>query len=468
MFSIKTKIIFSYTFLFGIILSLFSFIIYQDIQQTQLERLDANLDKYCMAVKEKTNQVAGEQTGENTGNFNNDPSNISSFDFKDIPQSGLHDTHLQIFTIDGKLVVKDSLLSNYYRQSNRKINTLPSTVTEVINGNKFRIYRSPIEIEDDTLYAAEIAASLAPIYESMHRLFALFLLIIPLALVLTGFTAYIISKAAFKPITKMAKTAKLISASNLDKRLELPRANDEVKMLGETLNGMIERIDAAFKSQRQFIANASHEIKTPLTIIYSELQLALRDLKNNESEESIRIALAEIEHLTTLTNSLLTLISLDSVNSQLRIEKFRLDELLIDSIHAMYQTAMQKLVTISLTISGAVELSGDKEKLKRVFENLIDNAIKYSKKNGSLRVELKNVSNGKAEIIFSDAGIGINSNEIDKIFERFYRSDEIKSSHAGSGLGLAIAKEIVGMHHGEIKVRSELGKGTEVTVILPT
>ena len=466
MFSIKTKIIISYTALFGIILVGFSFIVYRDIEQTLLERLDVNIDKYCASIKERINAIIGEQTGENNGEFNNDPSNISYSDFLNIPPMDLRDVHLAVYTIEGEPVVEDSLLAGYVKQGDNNLKELEFLTTK-INGRNYRLLRSPVQIEEDTLYAVEVAASMEPINANLHSMTMLFLMIIPFALIITGVMAYIISVAAFKPITRMAKEASLISGSNLDRKLELPRSHDEIRKLGETLNEMIKRIELAFKSQKQFIANASHEIKTPLTIIQTELELALRNVKDKESLESLRVALSETESLGALTNSLLTLISMDSFKSPLRIEKFRLDELLIDCIYAMKQTASQKSISINFNIEEAVELSGDKEKLKRVFESLIENAVKYTNNNGAVMIELKNIPSDKAEIICSDNGIGIDAAEIDKIFGRFYRSNDVRSGYAGSGLGLAIAKEIIDMHNGEIKVQSELGTGTKVTVILP-
>ncbi|MCL4551576.1 MAG: HAMP domain-containing histidine kinase, partial [Bacteroidetes bacterium] len=437
-----------------------------DIEQTLLERLDANLDKYYAAIKERINAVAGEQNGENAGDFNNNPGNISHSDFRNIPSMDLHDVRLAVYTIEGKSVAEDSLLPGYVKHGDSNLKQSEFLTTK-ISGRKYRLLRSPVQIEEDTLYAVEVAASMEPINASLRSMTTLFLIIIPLALIITGVMAYIISVAAFKPITRMAKEASLISGNNLDKKLELPRSRDEIRILGETLNEMIKRIELAFKSQKQFIANASHEIKTPLTIIQTELELALRNAKDKESSESLRVALSETESLGALTNSLLTLISMDSFKSSLRIEKFRLDELLIDCIYAMKQTASQKSISINFNLAEAVELSGDKEKLKRVFESLIDNAVKYTNYNGAVMIELKSLPPHKTEIIFSDNGLGIDAAEISKIFERFYRSDNVRSGYTGSGLGLAIAKEIIAMHKGEINVQSELGKGTKVTVILP-
>lgn len=466
MFSIKTKIIISYTALFGIILVGFSFIVYRDIEQTLLERLDANLDKYCASIKERINAIIGEQTGENNGEFNNDPSNISYSDFLNIPPMDLRDVRLAVYTIEGEPVVEDSLLAGYVKQGDNNLKELEFLTTK-INGRNYRLLRSPVQIEEDTLYAVEVAASMEPINANLHSMTMLFLMIIPFALIITGVMAYIISVAAFKPITRMAKEASLISGNNLDRKLELPRSHDEIRKLGETLNEMIKRIEAAFKSQKQFIANASHEIKTPLTIIRAELEFALRNLQNKEVKESVRIALEETSSLATLTNSLLLMSSLDSLQFTLHLEKFRLDELLIDCVYAMKQSAAQKPVSINFNIDDAVEFLGDKEKLKRVFENLIDNAVKYSGTNSTVTIELISLAGNTIEIIIQDNGIGIDATEIDKIFERFYRTPEVRSTYSGSGLGLAIAKEIVDLHNGEIKVQSELGKGTKVTVILP-
>ena len=468
MFSIKAKIIFSYTIVFGVLLIIFSYVIYIEIERTSIEKLDFDIKKYSLAVRDEISEVAGEQKGEHIRDFSSIWNNLKSFDFKNISADGLHDVRLQLFTIKGKKIITDSLLKLNNNAGIPKDASLFSKFQTIhISDKSYRIYWSFVDVEDNTPYVLETSASLDFIYSDLHDLQILFLIIIPFVLIITGFTAYVISKAAFKPVIQMAETAKLISAISLDKRLELPKANDEVRLLGETLNEMINRIDNAFKNQKQFIANASHEIKTPLTIIQSELELAERKSKVDEMRDSINIALSEVGGLTKLTNSLLTLARLDSSRVNWELSNIRLDELLTDCVQSINQTALMKNIRINLSINDAIEIKADKEKLKSVFFNLIDNAMKYSNTGAEVSVTLNKIENEKAVVTVEDKGEGISPEELPHIFKRFYRSNEIRAEINGSGLGLTIAKEIIEMHHGTITVESMLGKGTIFKVIFP-
>ncbi|MHB1688076.1 MAG: HAMP domain-containing sensor histidine kinase [Ignavibacteriaceae bacterium] len=456
MFSIKSKIILAYTFIFGLMLTGFSIIIYQSTKQAEFSKLDANLKSYSVSLQTEIEEELGESHSLNL-------KNLSSIRFE-----GLSGVRYQLFNLKGNKVLSDTLLSFLSDSSFKKVKKRSSFFEKVKFENKsYSVLWSSFETEDDSLYFLETAASMNDAYADLDRLFYLFIIIIPIGLILTGFTAYVISKAAFRPIAQMADTAKNISGKNLDKRLDFPKTKDEVRTLGETLNEMIERIDKAFKSQRQFIADASHEIRTPLTIIQTELELAERKLKDDEAKESINIALNEIDGLTKLTNSLLTLARLDSLRVNLELSNVRLDELLTDCVQSINQTALKKKVRINLSITDAVEIKADKEKLKSVFLNLIDNAIKYSNAGAGVSVTLNKIENEKVVVTVEDEGEGISPEELPHIFKRFYRSNEIRAEVSGSGLGLAIAKEIIEMHHGEITVESNLGKGTIFKVIVP-
>jgi len=271
-------------------------------------------------------------------------------------------------------------------------------------------------------------------------------------------------------MSKMVETAKQISARNLDERLVLPRTRDEVRLLGEALNDMVVRIDEAFKSQRQFVAEASHEMRTPLTIIYSELEYARRYIKGPEAAQSIDVSLSEIDRLARMADRLLLLAKLDASQLVLHMQSIRLDELLVESIQLVSVLASKKDIDIVLHIEKAVELQADKERLKAVLLNLLDNAIKYSPPNSKVSVSLSAGSRtpGVVRIVIKDSGPGISQAELPHIFKRFYRVSSARAeSTTRSGLGLAIAKHLVELHGGSISVISKMGEGTSFIVDLP-
>jgi signal transduction histidine kinase len=454
--SIKTKIIFAYTLVFGALLLVFAAIVYQSSKEAAFNKLDANLKSYSISLQ--TEIV--EELNEN-----------NSFDMKElasIQPQGLSNAKYQLLSAEGRIILFDSLISKSFPINSAKGSGEISFYQDInLNSQSYKILVTPFETMEDSLYILETAASANEAYEDLNRLFYLFLLLVPMGLIIAGFAAYLISKAAFKPITRIVNTAKNISAKNLDKRLELPRAKDEVRELAEALNEMIERLDDSFKSQRIFVANASHEIKTPLTVIQIQLDSLKKNLNRNDDLETVEDSIAEIEKLTKLTNSLLILVKLDSAQYKLIYETVRLDELLADCVQMTGKYAQIKNLKINLSISDAIEVTADKEKLRSVFINLLDNAVKYSFKNTEINLNLHELENNNVKITIENCGTGIEPGEIEHIFKRFYRSNEIRADICGSGLGLAIAKEIVELHGGEIKVQSKPGRKTVFIVIIP-
>ena len=455
-FTIKAKIILAYTAVFGLLLVIFSAIIYDSTKEAAYMKLSTNLKSYSISLRTEIEDQL------------EDNSSLNEKKLSSIKAEGLTGEKFELFNKNGKVILEDPFLSKL---------PLPdlSSLTENsfafekkrIHKHKYHILWSKFEAENDSIYILETAALANDVSEELDRMLYLFLMFIPAGLIITGFAAYFISKAAFKPITSMAETAQNISGENLDKRLELPKANDEVRVLAKTLNGMIERIDSSFKSQKRFVANASHEIKTPLTVIQTELEILEKRIKDTESIESIKNALSEIENLTNLTNSLLTVARIDSSQNKLNKDFIRIDELLADCAQAMNQAAVKKDIRINLSIEEAVEINADKEKLKSVFLNLIDNAVKYSAAGSSIKLNLNKIHDNKINVEIIDNGQGIPSAEIPFIFNRFYRSNEIRAEISGSGLGLAIAKEVIELHKGEMKVESNPGIKTVFTVVLP-
>ncbi len=456
MFSIKIKIIFAYTVVFGLLLIIFAAIIYNSTKEAAFLKLNTNLKSYSISLRTEIEDEL------------DDNSILNIRKLSAVRSKHLIGERFQLFNEKGITIIKDSLLSKI------PVPDLSSILSETykynrhrIDHQKYHILWSKFETENDSVYVLEAAASVEDVFDELNRLFYLFIIIIPAGLIVTGFAAYFISKAAFKPVNQMAETARNISGENLDKRLDLPKAKDEVRALGETLNEMIERIDNAFKSQKRFVANASHEIKTPLTVIQTELEILEKKINDVESTESIKNALSEIDNLTKLTNSLLTIVKLDASQTKLNLSQVRIDELLADCAQTMNQAAMKKDIQINLSIDDAIEINADKEKLKSVFINLIDNAVKYSFAGSPISIDLKKNENNKVEIKVENKGHGISQSEIPYIFNRFYRSNEIRADINGSGLGLAIAKEIVELHRGKISVESDEEGKTIFTVILP-
>ncbi|TSA20875.1 hypothetical protein D4R75_06980, partial [bacterium] len=208
-------------------------------------------------------------------------------------------------------------------------------------------------------------------------------------------------------------------------------------------------------------------IRTPLTIIRSELEFAQRNPGKLESEESIRVALGELDRLARLADGLLMLARLDAPGFSLSARLIRLDELLIECVRHMNEPAARKSVTLDIHVDDVVELQADRDWLKSVVLNLLDNAIHYSPDGGIILISLTVHSKDNIHIVVEDSGPGIAPIDLPHIFKRFYRADTERSREGGSGIGLAIADEVVRMHRGEITVESTPGKGARFVVRLP-
>jgi signal transduction histidine kinase len=323
-----------------------------------------------------------------------------------------------------------------------------------------------VQAERGVFYTLQVMASMRDVNADLNRLFTLFLVIMPLAFGLTVFAAHLISRAAFRPVAKMTAIANAISLQNLDHRLDLPKAHDEIHDLAKTLNQMIARLESAHSSQKRFIASASHELRTPLTIIQTELELVQKKLAKHAASDNIKIALAEIDSLSHLTSSLLLLSKLDAVQLELQKESLRLDELLIECVQMMRPTAEKKGLDLNITIKEAIEIDADREILKRVCLNLLDNALKYTPSPGFVAVELE-AARDPVRFSVRDSGTGISSKDLPFVFKRFYRSDDTRSEAPGSGLGLAIVQEVIAMHGGIVSVVSTPGKGSTFIVEFP-
>jgi signal transduction histidine kinase len=454
--TITGKIILAYTIVFGITLAGFAFAIYHSTKTAELEKLDARLDNHAGKLQE---DIEEKEKKEKPLLFEK---------LSRIRTEGLSNLRFRLVDRTGTSILGDSSLIGLSIPPWPTTDHIPPR-REYVTIDR-QVYRSlwlPVEVHDTVVFDVQLVTPMTEMEENLGRLRILFFIVAPAALLLTAFAAFFITRIAFKPISSMVHTTRSITASKLDSRLSVPQTKDEIRELAETLNEMMERIDAAFRTQRQFVADASHEIRTPLTIIRSELEFAERNAGKPEAKKSLHIALEELERLSRLTNGLLLLTRLDSPGFSLKTRPVRLDELLIECVQNLKNAAVQRNVTLELHIDEVVELSADRDRLKGVVLNLLDNALYYSPEGGTVHLSLTISPNDAVRIIVEDSGPGIALNDLPHIFKRFYRADTERSRENGSGLGLAIAEQVVRLHGGNISVESTLGVGSKFTVELP-
>jgi heavy metal sensor kinase len=280
---------------------------------------------------------------------------------------------------------------------------------------------------------------------------------------------YWLSHKALAPVDALARTARTISGHNLSSRLEPLHTGDELQRLSDTLNEMLGRIEAAFRRITEFTADASHELRTPIALIHTEAELALRRSRDEaEYRESLRNILVEAERTAKLLEKLLDLARADSGREALDIRPVDLLVTLRESAAKWRQVAVLRNLQFEEHLAvRRLPVMGDENALRRVIDILLDNALKYAASPGKVTLSAEE-KDGHAAVSVEDTGVGIAPEDQARIFERFYRVDKARSRElGGAGLGLAIAQWIVLHHNGSISVKSEIGKGSLFRVEIP-
>lgn len=296
----------------------------------------------------------------------------------------------------------------------------------------------------------------------------LLLVTIPLIILISAAGGFFLATLSMKPVNDIIKTVNDIKVNNLSRRLPKIEGEDEISRLTITLNEMIARLENSFIQIKQFTSDASHELKTPLTIMRGELEIALtKPLTEHEYMRIIASSLDEVIRLTNVVENLLELSRADAGNIKLNFQEKNLTRLLVDIVEDAYILAEQNKILVNSNIDTDLVFEFDQVKLHQAILNVIDNAIKYTPRYGKIFIELKKRGN-YAYINVADTGIGIPKDKLAHIFDRFYRVDKSRSSEIkGTGLGLSIVHWIIKAHEGEISVNSEINQGTEFSIKLP-
>jgi signal transduction histidine kinase len=324
----------------------------------------------------------------------------------------------------------------------------------------------------DPVGAILVATPLGDVEETLARLRGVLLLAGLAGIALAAALGWRSARTALKPVEEIGETAQQIGATaDLSRRVSSDRT-DELGKLASAFNTMLDRLQAAqaalsqtLETQRRFVDDASHELRTPLTIMRGNLELVARDpsMAKDERDAALRDAIAEAERMTQLVDDLLALARVDAgmAMPEQHVALAPLVRAVGDETHAAGENR-----TVSVTIgSETAGVRGSENLLRRVLENLTDNAVKYTRPDGSISLSL--VEEGDAAILtVADDGVGMSADEVAHVFDRFWRSDDSRE-RVGSGLGLAIARAVVEAHGGSIEVVSEPNAGTTFTVRLP-
>lgn len=318
-------------------------------------------------------------------------------------------------------------------------------------------------------YEIEVAAPMGDYREALDHFESLLLMLSPTLLLLASAGGYWMSRRALKPVDEITRTAQNISHKNISSRLTVPQSRDELQRLSETLNGMLERLEGAFKRITQFTGDASHELRTPVALMRTTAELSLRKPRSDaEYREALSQILKELERTSDLIEKLMLLARADSGAEAIHFERIDLAESLREACGQGRTLADAKQLTFEQQIGNSnLFVEGDKHALERLFLILMDNAVKYTQPGGQVTVSLV-ISKDFAAVEVRDTGIGIASEDLPHIFERFYRAEKARSREFGGiGLGLSIGRWIAEAHGGIIEVESNVGRGSVFRVRLP-
>ena len=341
---------------------------------------------------------------------------------------------------------------------------------EVVEFNRFMMYYTSMDVADHgQIYQIHFFRTITAEKNFLVDLQRLLFLITIAGFLVALVAGYFLSSRILQPIRNITQTARKIEVERMDKRIEVPPAKDEMAELALTFNHMLDRLERGFQQQQRFVSDASHELRTPVTVIlgYSDLLARWGSSDAKILEEGISSIRSEAEDMQDLIEKLLFLARADQKRQVLHKENVHLDELVDDAVRKMKLVA-----TLRLEANEPGIIYADPATMRQMMRIFLENAVKYTPEGGHITVASRRLPEKEAmQLTFSDDGIGIAEEDQGKIFERFYRADSSRTKKAGSvggtGLGLSIASWIAEQHDIDIAVESEFDKGTKFILTIP-
>jgi two-component system, OmpR family, heavy metal sensor histidine kinase CusS len=341
-------------------------------------------------------------------------------------------------------------------------------VTDNLDFSQYRIALQRVIVGGKS-YEIHAAVPTEPFDQALDHFRLLEKEILPLLVLFASLLGYWLSGRSLAPVNRIIRTAELIGAQNLSRRLDVPRAHDELRRLTETLNAMLARIEASFKRITQFTADASHDLRTPVAVIRSTAEIILRRPRaDREYRAALQRILETSVDTSELLENLLTLARADAGAAGMEMHTLDLASHVHKAQERAAMLAIEKTLDVTAkTPAAPVWVKADAIAIDRLLLILLDNAVKYTPRGGYCEISLSQLE-GTAQITVRDSGIGIAESDLANIFDRFYRADRVRTrNNGGAGLGLAIARWITEMHGGTIAAESQIGVGSTFRVRLP-
>ncbi|MCR4290564.1 MAG: heavy metal sensor histidine kinase, partial [Candidatus Scalindua sp.] len=336
------------------------------------------------------------------------------------------------------------------------------------SSSPYRLITRSVKIDNSCKYILQVAIYMKLSYKTVENMEENFLMLTPFLVILSIVGGWFFSRKSLSPIAKMTETARQITGSDLKRRIFYSHTGDELDELANTINMMLERIENSFSRIVQFTSDVSHELRTPVAALKTGTEVMLsRQRTAGEYRDLLEHNLIVLERMVKIISDLLELSRSDSGQNILHLKPFKLGNMLKDLQKTFRPVSDSKNILSPINEIPNVQINGDETMLRRVFSNLLDNAIKYTPPGGRVYISLED-RNDDVVVSITDTGVGIAEYNLEKIFDRCFRVDTSRSGEAGgSGLGLNISKAIVELHKGRIEVKSDLGVGSTFGVVLP-
>ncbi len=451
--SIKKKLLI-YSFLIQlVILMIFSISLYKALEISTLDKLQATLKIIILDVTDEVlenNEIENILLDEEK-EYNFEPLYIRILDNK---------TH--------KKIIQTSNFPDNIEQNDEYLNRLKENTVIFEKQNNYLLSRIKINHHEGKISIIEIATTKDILTTTLENILYILGFILPIILILSVIGGNFLIYKSFLPIENILSQLKKINANDLSARLNSSKNEDEINQLVNEVNSLLKRLEASFEKISQFSSDASHELKTPLTIIRGEIEIALRKERSiDEYKDALNSSLNEIIIIEQTINDLLFLAKNEKDLIIEKQENFYFDEIVDESINETKNFAKLHQIDIKLIVEDTIEFNGYSNLLKIAIKNILKNAIQFSYKNS--QVIVKNYKkDGFFNISVQDFGIGIEKNEQIKIFEKFYRTDKSRNKNSGgTGLGMSILKKIVDIHGGIINIESKEDFGTTITISFP-
>ena len=376
---------------------------------------------------------------------------------------------IQILDGNGNIVVKSDNLATQELPSNLPLvkrvtsGTLVTTTLASNDGTRLRIMASPLDLNGQIL-VLQVGESMTLVESVLRQALLSIIVWAVFALFFMAFLSVFLLRRALAPVKQITSAAQEIeTSSNLERRVGYIGPDDEIGRLAGTFDHLIAHLNQVFGAQKRFIADASHDLRSPLTVIRGNVDMLKRNLPETEREESLRVIESETKRMSRIVEDLLLLTEIES-DQAIPQARVALEEIVRDEVRRARQIAGGRSITIEHADS--IEIRGDGYRLRRMLGNLLDNAIKYTTEDGHISVSLL-CEGSEACLKVIDDGSGIAPEDLPYIFDRFYRVEKARSrERGGTGLGLAIVKSVAEQHNGRVVVASEPGTGSTFTVWL--